>query len=432
MIIPSIDIEGGQTVQLIGGERRALELGDPLAVIERFRRVGEVAVIDLDAARDGASAADNRSVIEVLCERAACRVGGGIRDHETAVRWLDRGAAKIIVGTAATPTLLRRLPKERVIVALDAFEGEVVTHGWRTRSGRRVEKVMAELRGLAGGFLFTLVEREGRLGGMDFERARTLVELSGDAAVTVAGGIVDAAEIAALDRMGADAQVGMALYTGRVPLADALAAPLTSDRPDGLWPTVVVDEGNHLLGLAWSDLASLGEALQSGRGVYRSRRRGLWTKGETSGATQELLRVDLDCDRDALRFTVRQAAPGFCHTMRRSCFGDARGLDGLARLVAAEAGQHFEQLSAIFSGVADLKKVFEAARPRRRHLPAVLRPRRHGDRPRRSAERRQADGRPRRARAGRLHDHAGRQLLPRRLGSGLSLHPVQHRERLPG
>jgi phosphoribosyl-ATP pyrophosphohydrolase len=117
-------------------------------------------------------------------------------------------------------------------------------------------------------------------------------------------------------------------------LAEAIAAPLKSDRPDGLWPTVVADERGVALGLAWSDRESLRVAVQRRVGVYHSRSRGLWVKGETSGATQELLRIDLDCDRDALRFTVRQHGAGFCHHDTWTCWGDDRGLGRLLRRLA--------------------------------------------------------------------------------------------------
>jgi phosphoribosyl-ATP pyrophosphohydrolase len=127
----------------------------------------------------------------------------------------------------------------------------------------------------------------------------------------------------------------MGLYTGRFSLADCLAATLRSDRADGLWPTVVADEHGTALGLAWSSGESLARALETGTGIYHSRKRGLWRKGGSSGATQELLRVDADCDRDVLRFVVRQAPPGFCHRETWSCFGDAGGLPALARTIAA-------------------------------------------------------------------------------------------------
>lgn len=138
----------------------------------------------------------------------------------------------------------------------------------------------------------------------------------------------------ALDRLGVDAQVGMALYKGALDLGDALAAPLTSDRPDGLWPTVVVDELGTALGLAYSSAQSLRQAVHLRRGVYHSRTRGLWIKGAQSGATQDLLRIDLDCDRDTLRFTLRQRGTGFCHHQTRTCWGEDGGLAALARRLA--------------------------------------------------------------------------------------------------
>jgi phosphoribosyl-ATP pyrophosphohydrolase len=261
-------------------------------------------------------------------------VGGGIRDLDTALRWLDLGAEKIIIGTAASPELLSRLPTERVIVALDSRDGEVLSHGWRQTTGVDLMTRIDELQGLCGGFLITFVEREGRLQGTDLDRARAAVAASAPIRVTVAGGINSPEEVAVLDRIGADAQVGMSLYTGELTLGAALAAMMGSDRPDGLLPTVVVDEAGLALGLAYSSSQSLARAIEERRGIYHSRSRGLWVKGQTSGATQELIGVDLDCDRDTLRFTVRQHRPGFCHTGTRSCWGEDHGLDRLQRRLA--------------------------------------------------------------------------------------------------
>ncbi len=331
MIIPSIDISGGQAVQLVEGRHKALEAGDPLAVAERFAVAGPLAVIDLDAAM---GTGDNRAVIERLVRRFDCRVGGGIRSFEAAARWLDSGAAQIILGTAAQPELLRQLPCERIIAALDARDGEVMVEGWQKATGVGVLERMAELRGLVSGFLVTFIEVEGHLVGTRLEQVEQLAAGAEPARLTVAGGVTTTDEIAAIDRLGADAQVGMALYTGRLGLAEAIAAPLTSDRADGLWPTVVVDEHRQALGLAWSSMDSLREAVTNRQGVYHSRRRGLWVKGETSGNTQELLRVDVDCDRDALRFTVRQGGEGFCHTGQWTCWDNGAGLPRLAKRLA--------------------------------------------------------------------------------------------------
>jgi phosphoribosyl-ATP pyrophosphohydrolase len=331
VIIPSIDISGGRTVQLVGGETLAIEAGDPLALLERFGVVGEVAVVDIDAARGEGS---NSEIIAEMCRRGRVRVGGGIRDLDTALHWLDLGAEKIIIGTAASPELLSRLPAERVIVAIDSRDGEVLSHGWRQTTGVDLMTRVDQLRGLCGGFLITFVEREGRLQGTDLDRARVVVAASGPVRVTIAGGINSPEEVAVLDRIGADAQVGMSLYTGELTLGAALAAMMGTDRPDGLLPTVVADEAGLALGLAYSSSQSLVRAIEERRGIYHSRSRGLWVKGETSGAIQELIGVDLDCDRDTLRFTVRQHEPGFCHTGTRTCWGEDHGLGRLQRRLA--------------------------------------------------------------------------------------------------
>lgn len=330
MIIPSIDLQGRQTVQLVQGSRKELDAGDPRPIAQRFGVIGETAVIDLDAAMGIGS---NESLIRELLEIAPCRVGGGIRTPERARFWLDAGARKIIMGTAATPDVLKQFPRERLIAALDARDGEVVVEGWKTRTGAKILDRMRELRQYVGGFLVTFVETEGTLSGLDTERVKPLLEAAGDCRITAAGGIRNAEEIGALDALGVDAQVGMALYKNLIHPADAIAATLISDRPDGLWPTVVVDEHGVALGLAYSSRESLRAAYDSLRGVYWSRQRGLWRKGETSGDWQTLLRIDTDCDRDALRFTVRQQGPRghFCHLHTRSCWGSDQGLGQMAR-----------------------------------------------------------------------------------------------------
>lgn len=337
MIVPSIDILGGRAVQLVGGDPDRIEVdaGPPAGVADTYARVGPLAVIDLDAAL---GRGDNGSAIRALCAKHRCRVGGGVRSVERAVEWLDAGAQQVILGTAARPEILEQLPRDRVIAAVDAREGRVVVDGWRTDSGHALLDRIEALRPYVGGFLVTVVEREGRLGGTDLELAKRVVDAAGDARVTWAGGITTAEEIAELDRLGADAQVGMALYTGRLPLVDAFLAPVRSDRPDGLIPTVVADAAGRALGLVYSDRTSVAKAIADGVGAYHSRSRGgLWVKGETSGATQALLRIDVDCDRDALRFTVDQSGSGFCHLDTETCFGDAEGLFALERTLKSRA-----------------------------------------------------------------------------------------------
>lgn len=332
MMIPSIDIQAGQTVQLVGGKELAIEAGEPMPLAKKFGRVGEIAVIDLDAAM---STGSNEDLISQLLPLARCRVGGGIRDVETAIKWLDAGAEKVILGTAARPEILQQLPSDRVVVALDAVhdkgtgEGVVVDQGWQRNTGASVLERIESLREYAGGFMVTFVEREGQLTGIDSETIAKYQAAVGDADLTVAGGVAVESEIAMLDDIGIDAQIGMALYTGKISLASGFCSSLKSDRADELWPTVVEDVSGQTLGLVYSNLESVDRSLETGVAHYWSRKRGLWKKGGTSGDTQQVRSIQVDCDRDALKFTVQQQGRGFCHLDQPTCFGELTGLGKL-------------------------------------------------------------------------------------------------------
>src|SRR2546426_8254956 len=217
MIVPSIDLIQGRAVQLRRGRDLVLDGGDPLARLEEFAVAGEVAVVDLDAALGNGS---NAAVIHEMVRRAPCRVGGGIRDLDTARAWLDAGAARVMIGTAASPELCGALPRERVIAAVDAEHGQVVVEGWRTAIGTPVLDRIRDLAPLVGGFLFTQVEHEGAMGGFDFQAVAAAVRAAGPARLTAAGGITTATEIAELDRSGEGGQGGRAIYTGRMPMGE--------------------------------------------------------------------------------------------------------------------------------------------------------------------------------------------------------------------
>jgi phosphoribosyl-ATP pyrophosphohydrolase/phosphoribosyl-AMP cyclohydrolase len=346
VIVPSIDIRGGRAVQLRGGNYPVLDVGDPEEVAARYSRIGEIAVVDLDAAL---GTGDNSEIVLRIVRRYPCRVGGGLRTKESVLRYLDAGARAVMLGTKAEPAFLAELPRERLIAALDEKGGEVVVEGWTKGTGKKIEERMAALAPYVSGFLVTFVDEEGSLGGIGLDRAKSLIASAKGVRITFAGGAAGAGEIGELDRAGADVQAGTAIALGKLSLAEAFSACLSSDRPDGLWPTLVCDEGGRALGLVWSDLESLSAAIETGKGCYHSRSRGLWVKGESSGDVQALVRVGADCDRDAIRFTVRQEGRGFCHLNRRSCFDDGSGLERLertllSRKVEAPAGSYTRKL----------------------------------------------------------------------------------------
>ena len=318
MIVASIDLRGGKAVQLRQGRELVLERDDVIDLAIRFGRLGEIAVIDLDAAF---GEGENTELILRLCRLARCRVGGGIRDVDRAKRLLRGGAVSVIIGTAASEQFLAQLPRDRVLVALDTRDGHVAVDGWRRSTGETPIERAERLQPYCAGFLYTDIEREGMLGGIDLSAAAALRERV-RGSLTLAGGVTTIEEIVALDRLGIDAQVGMALYKGSLDQVDAFVATVDFSRGGGLVPTVVCDAGDRgVRMLAYSNAESLGIALREGIGAYWSRRREeLWRKGETSGATQRLMRVELDCDRDALTFYVDQFG-ATCHTGAPRCFG---------------------------------------------------------------------------------------------------------------
>jgi phosphoribosyl-AMP cyclohydrolase / phosphoribosyl-ATP pyrophosphohydrolase len=318
MIIPSIDIMDGKAVQLRQGKEKILEREDVLSLAEEFSKYGEIAVIDLDAALDNGN---NIELIKKICKIASCRVGGGIRTTEIANELLAAGAKKIIIGTKANPEFLKKLPKERIIVAIDTKEDKIVDKGWTNKTAKTPQQAIKELEDYCSEFLFTNVDNEGLMQGFDFEKLKQLLGLTKNK-LTVAGGITTKEEIKQLEGLNVNSQLGMALYTGKIRLDEAFISPLDFDKNNGLIPTITQDEKGQVLMLAFSSKESLKKTFKSGKAVYYSRsRKRLWTKGETSGNFQKIITIKYDCDRDSLLFIVKQKNVA-CHLGKYSCFGD--------------------------------------------------------------------------------------------------------------
>ncbi len=222
MLIPSIDLQGGKIVQLVQGERLAIETTDINAWTSRFAGYSRVQLIDLDAAKGAGS---NEPLVADICRALPCRVGGGIRSVERAEAMLALGATKVILSSALfrdgtvdlefARRLRDRVGADRIIAAVDGKGGRVVIHGWRTALDFTPAEAMAMLEPFFGEFLYTHVDLEGLMQGTDMNVIATLRAATARA-LTAAGGITTHDEIDALDAMGVDAVVGMALYTGKL------------------------------------------------------------------------------------------------------------------------------------------------------------------------------------------------------------------------
>lgn len=226
MIIPCIDLMEGKVVQLVQGRDKALEGDAPLAMLEKFRAFPEIQVIDLDAAIGKGA---NHELVQLLAGNARTRVGGGVRTPERAKALLAQGAYRVIVGTAAFTSsgpdvpflenLAAEVPVERIILALDSKEGRIVVKGWRESIDITAETVIQQLEPYCSGFLCTYVDKEGMMQGTDldwFQRLRNATNHE----LTAAGGITTIDEIKALEAMDIHAALGMAIYTGRLDLAE--------------------------------------------------------------------------------------------------------------------------------------------------------------------------------------------------------------------
>ncbi|MCL2765670.1 MAG: phosphoribosyl-ATP diphosphatase [Treponema sp.] len=350
MVIASIDLQNGNVVQLKQGEELILKRDDAQELAAEFDRYGEVAVIDLDAAMGKGS---NMEIIKPLLRKAQCRVGGGIKNVQQAKELVSLGAQKIIIGSNAFRNpekkgagkaggefavnipflneMSKKIGRQRLIVAVDARLGEIVVDGWKPPTGLDLTEAAKAVEPYAGELLFTCVEREGTMTGIDLDPVRKLREAV-SCQITVAGGVTQLKEIEEISALGCDVQLGMALYKGKLNLADCFTAslnwkkgqPKETDDKDTLLPVIVQTPCGQVMMTGFTDASSLMQTFTRGNVCFYSRtRKKLWMKGESSGNVLKLVKMRADCDRDALLAIAQPAGP-VCHTGAWSCFTTGR------------------------------------------------------------------------------------------------------------
>jgi phosphoribosyl-ATP pyrophosphohydrolase/phosphoribosyl-AMP cyclohydrolase len=335
MVIASIDLKDGKVVQLRQGKDLVLERDDADALIADFDRYGEVAIIDLDQALrnvkpDGTTA--NTAILKRLLRKGNVRVGGGIRDAKKAKELISLGAEKVIVGSAAftmpdgsagvnvafLDAMANAVGRDRIIVSVDARDGKIAVKGWTESAGIDLVEGAKAVEPYCSELLFTCVEREGTMTGIDMglvERLRSSVKCR----LVVAGGVSTLEEIVALEKLGCDVQLGMALYTGKVALKDAFIECLDWKKVE-LVTVVAQAETGEVLMVGYANREAFEKTFVTGKLTFWSRSRNvLWTKGETSGNTLDVVRLRVDCDRDTVLATVRPNGPA-CHTGAWTCF----------------------------------------------------------------------------------------------------------------
>jgi phosphoribosylformimino-5-aminoimidazole carboxamide ribotide isomerase len=226
MIIPCIDLMDGKVVQLVQGREKALEGDSPDEMLRKFSAFPQIQVIDLDAAMGRGV---NDDLVEMLASKAVIRAGGGVRTVERAQTLLRQGAYRIIVGTSAfnaegpnhefLKSLQTAVGRDRIVLALDTKGGRIVIKGWQEATHFTAEEVISQLEPYCSGFLCTYVDKEGMMQGTDldwFRRLRAATNME----ITAAGGITTLDDIRALTAMNIHCALGMAIYTGRLDLAE--------------------------------------------------------------------------------------------------------------------------------------------------------------------------------------------------------------------
>ena len=222
MLIPSIDLMGGKIVQLIQGEKKALEFDDFTPWIERFSQFPLVQLIDLDAAISGGT---NRDLVKRLCRQLPCQVGGGVRSIAIAEELLAAGALRVIIGSSLfqqgtvncrfAKDIARAIGTNQLVFAVDSKGGKIVTRGWRSDHDISPADAIRVLEPWCAAFLYTHVDTEGLLQGFPLQVAADLRKTTSRQLI-VAGGISSSEEIHRLEQLRVDAVVGMAIYSGRI------------------------------------------------------------------------------------------------------------------------------------------------------------------------------------------------------------------------
>jgi phosphoribosylformimino-5-aminoimidazole carboxamide ribotide isomerase len=220
MLIPSIDLLGGRIVQLVQGEKLRLAFDDFEYWIEKFSKFPLVQLIDLDAAmRQG----DNSALVAQIAKWLPVQAGGGIHSIERAQQVLAAGAKRVIIGSALfaetgvvntgfAAELAATVGAERVVAGIDTKNGRIAVKGWKAQVALTPDEAIPQLESHVAAFLYTHVDGEGLMQGFPIATAARLRKLT-QRQLIVAGGIRSQQEVDALDALGADAVVGMAVYT---------------------------------------------------------------------------------------------------------------------------------------------------------------------------------------------------------------------------
>ena len=378
MVISSIDLKDGHVVQLKNGKDLVLQRDDADNLIADFNKYGEVAIIDLDAAlrhTDEKGNTANTELLKSLLRKGNVRVGGGIRDVKKARELISLGAEKVIIGSAAwnatrkdgepilntsfLDELVAAIGRQRIIISVDAINGNIAVKGWTETVNISLIEGAREAEKYASELLFTCVEKEGCMQGTDMDMCKKLRDAV-KCRVVAAGGVNSLEQIVALEKMGCDVQLGMALYTGVVNLKDSFINCLDWQKTDGMIPVIAQSVNGQVLMMGYANKDAFEKTFDTGKLTFFSRTRNtLWTKGETSNHFLDVVKLRADCDRDTVLATVVPNG-GACHTGSFTCFGsDPDEKSSMERLYATISERFANPRPGSYTATLNDKRVRE-------------------------------------------------------------------------
>ena len=348
ILLPAIDIKGGQCVRLYKGDYSTAEKVAESAVdtAKKFEHDGArwLHMVDLDGAK--AKKPENHELVLAVRKNTSLNIeiGGGIRDMASVEYYLERGVNRVILGSAAlhNPDFAREALKKygrQIAIGIDALNGFVAAEGWTSTSrvnyidmAKAMEDIGAEY------IIYTDISTDGTLAGPNLEQLDS-INRAVSCSIIASGGVSSQKDLDDLYSLGVyGAITGKAVYSGKI---DLEAAILSAQRinpaklagreledeleryfaKSELLPAIIQEESTgEVLMLAYMNRESMAKTLQSGYTWFWSRsRRELWNKGATSGHLQKVVSIDADCDDDTLLIKVIQTGAA-CHTGRHSCF----------------------------------------------------------------------------------------------------------------
>ena len=327
--IPTIDISEGQAV-LVRNGKVYKKLGDPMEKAKFISINTHLQVVDIDAAMGVGS---NKEIIQKICKKYPCYVGGGIRTYQDAIDYLNSSARRVIVSTALSMDLINQIKKDRLIVAFDIDEqNRVFKQGRGGFMDRNLYEMIREYGDSIEMMTITFHQAEGTCKGIPMDQVREIVDFLDNNKLSiklvVAGGLSDISQIRELIEMDVTPQFGSGFWNGKFTLGEVFetiskhALGLKSVDFNGmrLIPTIVQSIDGQVLGQVFSTPESVKLSADTRVATFYSRDGSkIWIKGATSGNHHKVISIHYCCDGTSLRFVVD--GNKFCHTGSESCFG---------------------------------------------------------------------------------------------------------------